>query len=243
MPRPPIHLFTDFGTGGPWLGQMQAVIASIAPGVQVINLLADAPLSRPRPAAYLLEACVRDIPADAVFCCVVDPGVGSGRGVLVVETESGRFVGPDNGLLSRVAGAGASVREVRWRPAALSGSFHGRDLFAPVAAMLANGSSVETSHLDRGDMVGAEWPASLAEVIYIDHFGNAMTGLHAGDLLADEAIGIGDREVFQARTFYEVPTGQAFWYVNSLGLIEIAVNLGRADRQLDLAVGSPITIV
>ena len=180
----PIYLFTDFGLDGPWLGQVHAAARAVVPGVEVVNLLADAPLSRPRPAAYLLEACVRDLPGSPVFCCVVDPAVGSERGVLAVQTENGLFVGPDNGLLSRVARSGATVREVLWRPDRLSNSFHGRDLFAPAAALWAAGHQpASTPAIPFAESrPGSDWPDDLAQVIYVDGFGNAMTGIRAESL-------------------------------------------------------------
>ncbi|MHA1114521.1 MAG: SAM-dependent chlorinase/fluorinase, partial [Alphaproteobacteria bacterium] len=129
-----IALFTDFGAAGPYTGQVKAVLAQDAPGVPVIDLIADAPACDPRAGAYLLAALAPEFPPGTVFLCVVDPGVGGPRAPLIVEADGRRFVGPDNGLFEIVT---ARHRRIDWRPARLSTSFHGRDLFAPVAARLA----------------------------------------------------------------------------------------------------------
>ena len=133
--------------------------------------------------------------------------------------------------------------EITWRPPALSASFHGRDLFAPIAGRLARGEppsglarrAAATSHPD--------WPDDLAEIVYVDHYGNALTGLRGQCLPPTARLSVGGRRVAAARIFSAVPEGEAFWYVNSNGLVEIAVNSGRADRALGLAVGSPIAVL
>ncbi|HXZ00520.1 MAG TPA: SAM-dependent chlorinase/fluorinase [Stellaceae bacterium] len=239
-----IALFTDFGLAGPYTGQVKAVLHRLAPGVPVIDLFADAPSRNPKAAAYLLAAYGAWFPAGTVFLAVVDPGVGGERAALLVEAEGKRYVGPDNGLfeiLRRRAGA-ARVSEVVWRPETLSASFHGRDLFAPVAAMLARGDSLQTA--PRPDDVGrrADWPDDLAEIVYVDHYGNALTGLRAAALPANAALIAAGRRIPRARTFSSVAAGEAFWYENSNGLAEIAVNLGRADEALGLAIGSGVEV-
>src|SRR5438034_4574389 len=138
-----IVLFTDFGVEGPYTGQMTAVLQQTAPAVPVVSLFADLPPGQPKPAAYLLAAYARWFAAGTVFVCVVDPGVGSERGALIVEADGRFYVGPDNGLFEIVPrrAARAAVWQITWRPGALSASFHGRDLFAPVAARLARGET------------------------------------------------------------------------------------------------------
>src|SRR5437764_1245690 len=125
-----IVLFTDFGLAGPYTGQVQAMLQQVAPGVPVISLFADAPAGQPKPSAYLLAAYAAWFPVGTVLLCVVDPGVGSNRRALIVETADRFFVGPDNGLFELVLrrGAGARAWEITWRPPTLSASFHGRDL-------------------------------------------------------------------------------------------------------------------
>ena len=139
-----IVLFTDFGRG-PYLGQMHAVLTRLAPEIPVVELFSDAPAFDAKASAYLLAAYAEVFAKGDVFICVVDPGVGGPRAPLVVEAGGRWYVGPDNGLLAMVArraqATGApQAWEITWRPERLSASFHGRDLFAPVAAELARGT-------------------------------------------------------------------------------------------------------
>ncbi len=236
-----IVLFTDFGGSGPYLGQMHAVLTRHAPEVPVIDLFNDAPAFNPRAAAYLLAAFARAFDKGDVFVCVVDPGVGGPRAAIVVEADGRWFVGPDNGLLSIVARRAHSAQawELTWRPERLSASFHGRDLFAPVAAELARGSLRPSQPRA---VPAADWPDDLAEIVYIDGYGNAMTGLRAEVLAERSVLRAGERQIPSARTFSDVAPGTAFWYENANGLAEIAVNCGRADEALGLTVGSEIYI-
>jgi S-adenosylmethionine hydrolase len=239
-----IVLFTDFGLHGPYTGQMTAVLHRMAPGAPVVDLFADAPAD-PRPAAYLLAAHAAWFPAGTVFLCVVDPGVGGARPALIVEADGRRYVGPGNGLfeiVQRRAGAARSW-DIAWEPERLSASFHGRDLFAPVSAMLARGDPLPGRPRRDGGDRRPDWPDDLAEIVYVDHYGNAMTGLRAAVLAEEARLAAGGRVLRRARTFGDVPPGTAFWYANSNGLAEIAVNRGRADRDLALRVGDAVAIV
>ncbi|MDK1373454.1 MULTISPECIES: SAM-dependent chlorinase/fluorinase [unclassified Sinorhizobium] len=238
-----IVLFTDFGLSGPYTGQMKAVLHREAPGIPVIDLFADAPATNPAASAYLLAAYAVWFPADTVFLCVVDPGVGGKRPAVVVEADQRWYVGPGNGLFELVQRRAGKTRswEIDWRPEQLSASFHGRDLFAPVAAMLARGEPSPARPRDDFDR-RPDWPDDLAEIIYLDHYGNAMTGLRAAMLPPDAKLAVSGRELERAGTFSDRLQGSAFWYENSNGLAEIAVNQGRADRELGLAVGSPVEI-
>jgi len=234
-----IVLFTDFGRDGPYLGQMRAVLARRAPEVPVIELLSDAPAFDARASAYLLAAYAREFAKGDVFVCVVDPGVGGARAPLVVEADGRWFVGPDNGLLAVVARRALSAQawEIAWRPERLSASFHGRDLFAPVAAELAGGTLLPSRPRA---VPGEDWPDDLARIVYVDGFGNAITGLRAEVLGAGDRLCVGELRIARARTFSDVAPGEAFWYENANGLAEIAVNCGRADRVLGLRVGSEV---
>jgi len=239
-----IVLFTDFGLHGPYTGQVKAVLAREAPGVPVIDLFADAPVWDPQLSAYLLAAYAHEFPAGTVFLCVVDPGVGTERRPLVVEADGRRFVGPDNGLfeLVRRRAVDVSAAAIDWRPARLSATFHGRDLFAPVAARLALNRQPHATPLDPRDVARPDWPDDLPAVVYIDVYGNAMTGLRAAALPEDAVLVVGDVAVPRGRTFADVPPGGALWYENSNGLAEIAVNRGRADDDLGLEVGTPVEV-
>ncbi|HJU18959.1 MAG TPA: SAM-dependent chlorinase/fluorinase [Stellaceae bacterium] len=239
-----IVLFTDFGLAGPYIGQVKAVLWESAPGVPVIDLFADAPAGKPKPAAYLLAAYAAWFPPGSVILAVVDPGVGGTRAPLVVEADGRFYVGPDNGLFELVRRRAAESRlwEITWRPPLLSASFHGRDLFAPVAARLARGGKPPGRLLPAAAARHPDWPDDLAEIVYIDHFGNAMTGLRAAALASGTRLAAGGRLLARAATFSEVAEGEAFWYENANGLAEIAVNAGRASAALGLAIGSPVRI-
>jgi len=134
-----IVLFTDFGVEGPYIGQMKAVLAREAPSEVVIDLFANAPSFDAQSAAYLLAAYSAEFSVGTVFLAVVDPGVGSERRAAAVLVDGRWFVGPDNGLFNVVAMRARDVQwwDLTWRPEHLSASFHGRDLFAPVAARLS----------------------------------------------------------------------------------------------------------
>jgi len=240
-----IVLFTDFGLHGPYTGQMKAVLNQTAPGVPVIDLFADAPVGNPKASAYLLAVYATWFPPGTVFLCVVDPGVGGARPAIILEADDRWYVGPGNGLFQLVQRRAAKARswDIEWKPERLSASFHGRDLFAPVAAMLARGAP--PPGLLGKEVAGhrTEWPDDLCEIVYVDYFGNAMTGLRAAILPRNARLATVGRVLERAVTFSDRPPGTAFWYETSNGLAEIAVNQGRADRDLGLAIGTPVEII
>ncbi len=239
-----ILLFTDFGLSGPYTGQMKAVLAQQAPTVPVIDLFADAPAFDPQLSAYLLAAYAAAFPTGSVFLCVVDPGVGTDRRPVMVEADGRWFVGPDNGLFALTARRATSLNAwtIDWIPDRLSASFHGRDLFAPVAASVATGRPVERSPLPRAAIDRRDWPDELARIVYVDVYGNAMTGMRASALPADAVLSAAGTRIVHARTFGAVGPGEPLWYGNSNGLAEIAVNRGRADRTLGLRLGDAVTM-
>jgi len=244
-----IVLFSDFGLHGPYIGQVKAVLHKQAPQQPVIDLISDAPVYDVRCSAYLLAAYVCSFPAGTVFCAVVDPGVGSEREAVMIEAAGQWFVGPDNGLFARVAAVAATARcwRIDWRPQQLSATFHGRDLFAPVAAQLALGERPEASLFPEANTLATQWSDDYAAVIYIDHFGNAMTGIRATSLSDEHKLQFRDaagEEVIlaYARNYARVTVGQAFWYRNANGLIEIAVNQGHAGQRYGLKPGVVLTI-
>jgi S-adenosyl-L-methionine hydrolase (adenosine-forming) len=238
-------LFDDFGGQSLYVGQVKAVLALQAPGVPVIDLLHDAPAFRVKAGAHLLAALCPRFPPGSVFLCVVDPGVGSDRHGAVLEVDGRYFVGPDNGLLSVTAARAVHRRfwHIAWKPPRMSDSFHGRDLFAPIAGWIAQGMfptpkllSVPALQVDLGGN-------DLPEIIYIDGYGNAMTGLQARALDRDARLVVAHQHVGFARVFSEVPEGEPFWYENSVGLAEIAVNCGSARESLGLQVGQHVMTV
>ncbi len=233
-----ILLFTDFGPTGPYLGQMESVLRLNAPGVDIVNLVSDAPIGEPRYAAYLLAALVNNLPKGSIFLCVVDPGVGGERLPVVLEADCRWFVGPDNGLLNTVAAQSeiAAWRIITWRPQYLSATFHGRDLFAPVAASIAKGDF----SWHQGEWIGPNisgWPEDIASIVYFDHYGNAITGWRYSQNLQGCILLINGWRITQATTFCDFAPGEPFWFGNSMGLVEIAVNLKRANETLGLHIG------
>ena len=238
-----IVLFTDFGSADLYVGQVKAVLQRFAPGTPVIDLLHDAPAFNVRAGAHLLAAMIGCFAEDSVFLAVVDPGVGGPRGALVMQADKRWYVGPDNGLLS-VVGARAhngDCGRIVWRPERLSASFHGRDLFAPVAATLAAQGGLPKDWFEHTGKLEVEFGGDdLPEIIYVDHFGNAHTGIRASGIQRDAVLAIGGRRLCFARVFSEMAAGEAFWYDNSQGLVEIAVNCGSAARLLELKIGDGI---
>jgi len=238
-----IALFSDFGLEGPYLGQIKAVLCLEAPTTPVIDLFADAPVYDPRASAYLLAAYVPAFPQGTIFLCVVDPGVGSGeRKVAVINVDGRWFVGPDNGLFNIVAMRGTSVRwwDVSWCADDLSATFHGRDLFAPLAARLARGQAPPGQQQEVRQRLFSDWPQDYWQIIYIDHFGNAMTGIRAGFLPRARRLVVHGHRFGYARTYSDVSPGQGFWYENANGLVEIAINQGRAAECCSLTLGDTV---
>lgn len=237
-----IVLFTDFGLADPYVGQVKARLAALAPGQPVIDLLHAVPDFNPHAGAHLLAALAAEFPAGSVFLTVVDPGVGTPRGTVVMQAEGRWYVGPDNGLLSVIAARHADTRlwRIVWKPERLSATFHGRDLFAPIAAAIARGD-VPEDRLEAVDALGVEFDAGdLARVIYIDHYGNAWTGVRGTpDVARVRAAGVA---FARADCFGAVDKGAGFWFVNSVGLVEIAVNRGSAAAAYGLKVGDRVEI-
>lgn len=243
-----IVLFTDFGIGSPYIGQMQNVLYQHAPEQQLITLFSDAPSYNPRASAYLLPAYVGEFPEGTIFLCVVDPGVGSDtRKPVILNIDDRWYVGPDNGLFN-VVGLRANNKQktrwwdITWQPDKLSSSFHGRDMFAPVAAMLANGKMPEVQTQNAETRIDPNWPTELEEIVYIDHFGNAISGIRAEAISKQSHVVVQQYDFTYARTFSDVSQGQSFWYINANGLVELAVNQGNACETYNVNLGDRIQI-
>jgi len=238
-----IILFTDFGLEGPYTGQVQAVLQQQASGVPVISLFADLTPFDVQPAAYLLPAYSNGFPPGSVFLCVVDPGVGGNRPAVVVKADGRWYVGPDEGLFAILTRRAHHVK--CWalpHPTTASPSFHARDVFAPLAARLARDGAFGAAPVATAARARPEWPDELHRVVYIDRYGNALTGVRAVAVTGASTLNINGHALSRGRTFTDMPSGTAFWYANSNGLVEIAVNRGRADRLLDIAVGTPFEL-
>ncbi|MFQ5644046.1 MAG: S-adenosyl-l-methionine hydroxide adenosyltransferase family protein [Thiogranum sp.] len=239
-----IATFTDFGIAGPYLGQVRAALHRDAPGIPVADIFPDLPAFNIKAAAYLLPAYCQYLPDNSVCLCVVDPGVGTARRATVVQCDGRWFVGPDNGLFSVLARRASDVQAfiIDWRPEQLSSSFHGRDLFAPVAARLACGEPPPGRALKPARLVTPDWPADLAEIVYLDTFGNAITGLRAAGIDTGNNIEVAGARCEYRRTFGEAEPGKPFWYENANGLVEVALAGGSAVKTLGLEVGNEIQV-
>lgn len=239
-----IFLFTDFGREGPYVGQMQAALARGAPDTKVIELFSDLPAFDPQSAAYLLPAYSTQAQTGDVVLGVVDPGVGSARRCVAARADGVWYVGPDNGLFSQVVRRARSV-EV-WSlpvPPTASATFHGRDVFAPAAAQVSAGNGLPTGQsLDPSALDRPAWPDDLPAIIYLDKYGNAMTGLRVSALKNASALSVRGALLNRGRTFSDCPEGHAFFYPNANGLFEIAVNGGSAVRSLGLKIGDKIEL-
>ena len=240
-----IYLFTDFGYQGPYVGELHAVLARMLPDIRIIDLMHDAPVFNSRASAYLLNALSGQFQSGDLCLAVVDPGVGMAeRRALLIEADGVRYCGPDNGLLSQIVRTASNVQcqEILWRPQQLSASFHGRDVFAPALALHALGEEMQTRSISATEIYGREWPLQLDEVIYFDHFGNAVIGRSTETIQQLDILQIGDTSIQYARTFAEVAPGDVFWYENSMGLVEVAINQGSAKEELGLTIGKVVSV-
>lgn len=237
-----IFIFSDFGVNGPYSGTMRSVVMRGAGDVPVCDLMCDAPDRNPKAASYLLAALSCEFRAGDVVLAVVDPGVGSVRKGIVVKADGVSYIGPDNGLFELIIrrASKVTIKSIDWRPEAASASFHGRDIFAPVAAWVATNQAFRASPMQLADrcVAAQEWPDELDEVIYVDTYGNLMTGISARG--QDEKLVINDHVLGGARTFSDVHPGDGFHYANSIGLCEIAVNCGRADQVFAAGIGTRV---
>ncbi len=212
-----------------------------APGVPVVSLFSDLTPFDIEAAAYLLPACAAGFPPGTVFLCVVDPGVGGDRPGVVLQADGRWYTGPNEGLFALLARRAQRVS--CWQlpdVAGASASFHGRDVFAPVAARLARGGPVPGASADVEALLRPDWPDELWRVVYVDRYGNVISGVRASAVDEETVFTLNGHGVRHARTFSDVPQGELFWYENSNGLLEFAVNRGRADDLLALRAGAPI---
>ena len=241
-----IHLFTDFGYNGPYVGEMKArILRDISSHIPIIDLMHDAPRFNPKASAYLLAALSKQFIQNDTCLAVVDPGVGNPkRNAIILKADDVTYVGPDNGLFAAIISQSTQVSAYRLKqPDNISSSFHGRDWFGPVVTSLVSGENVESESVEIEKLVGADMPQDIQEIVYIDHYGNAMTGLRARQISHAQCVSIGSESIAYARTFSEMSPGQAFWYENSAGLIEIAVNQGSASNQLGLEIGDSLEVL
>ncbi|MBA1148885.1 SAM-dependent chlorinase/fluorinase [Ectothiorhodospiraceae bacterium WFHF3C12] len=235
-------LFTDFGTRGPYVGQMQAVLMA-GSDLPVVDLMHDAPAFDPRASAYLLRAFVESIPVNSIIVAVVDPGVGSRRRAIAARADGRWLVGPDNGLLAPMLQEAPDIDAWELDVAGdAAATFHGRDVFAPAAVRIASGLEPSRTPLNASTLVGMDWPADESRVIYVDAYGNVMTGLRGSRVPGEAMLCAKGHRVRRANTFSDVGIGEAFWYVNSSGLVEVAINQGNARERLGMEPGAPVAL-
>lgn len=240
-----IALFTDFGVGSHYIGQVKARLYAEGITQPIIDLCADAPLFDSRASAYLLASLLGYLPQHTAIIAVVDPGVGSDRRAILTKCDGHWLLGPDNGLLAVAINRAKRVRlqTIQLDLKTKRYTFHGRDIFAPAAALLCKGQCVPGDVVDKTSVVGADWPNDSFQIIYIDHYGNALSGV-TGDMIAPgQRLKVNDIEVSYAKTFSAVEPGSCFWYVNANNLVEVAVNCGMASKLLQLTIGSAIDVI
>ncbi len=253
-PPPIVTLLSDFGAGSGYPAQMKGAILGLLPEARLVDLSHEIPAFDVLSGALLLEACVPRFPARAVHCAVVDPGVGTARRPLCVRDPAGRLlVGPDNGLFTAFLGTGArawTLAEGGPAPRPASATFHGRDLFAPVAAWLAGGGDPARLGPEVHDPLRLPWPEARWEgeelrgsVLLADPFGNLLTSVRAAQLPAGpyQVVAAG-RPARPVRTFGEGAPGELLALVGSSERLEIAVREGSAARLLGAGRGAEVSI-
>mgnify|MGYP006279169839 CR=1 FL=1 len=266
-----VTLTTDFGTEDAYVPAMKGTMLSICPDVRLVDVTHQIHPQDVMEAAFVLRSTVPYFPDGTVHLVVVDPGVGTDRRAVALRHENRWFVGPDNGLFPLVLGGDTPDAAVqldnpdRWRTASPSSTFHGRDIFAPAAAHLANGVSLDALGSPINTLEPLRWASpSLSDgtvqgrVVHVDHFGNCITNiqrrhlsapLEASDTLdpADAGLSIrgyaGSRIIKQIGTTYgSVPEGDPLLLIGSTGFLEIAVNGGSASKLLDIEKGDSVKL-
>ncbi|HLZ52964.1 MAG TPA: SAM-dependent chlorinase/fluorinase [Verrucomicrobiae bacterium] len=254
-----ITLTTDFGTRDWFVGTMKGVLLGINPRAAILDLTHGISPGDIRAGAFALMAGCRYFPKGTVHVAVVDPGVGSQRRAIAVHTTDYFFVGPDNGVLSWAL-ARERIKAIRQLEnpkhflKTISRTFHGRDIFAPVAAQLSRGLPLRQLGKELKDFVRLPWPKPTeqrgevhGEIIYIDRFGNAITNIGT-ELIAGGLQGLcevtGKRKVrcVLAPFYGAVPANSPVAVIGSSGFLEIAVNGGSAAKRFGLDTGTTVIV-
>lgn len=255
-----ITLTTDFGLKGPFVGVMKGAILARLPDAQIVDLTHDIPAHWPIEAGFWLARSYRYFPAGTVHVAVVDPGVGTARSIIAGEHDGHVFIGPDNGLLQPVLGStparchrlGESWRQKQGWPGP-SHTFHGRDIFAPLAAELAAGRvRLDDIGPPAGELIPSLQDEPVAgtheirgTVIAIDNFGNLITNIDSA-LVAGyrkPEVLAGGRRLALVRTYGEARPGEFLALINSFGVLEIARAEGSAAESLGLGRGAPVLVL
>jgi S-adenosylmethionine hydrolase len=258
MSRPIITLTTDFGQADAYVGTMKGVILGICPDATMVDISHEIHPQAVRQAAYLLSTAMPYFPPGTIHLVVVDPGVGSERRAIAVQTGRFMYVAPDNGILTMAlnrdpARSAVHLTDPRYRLSPVSATFHGRDIFAPSAAYLASGTDLREmgESVSPSDLVSLPSlqphrrpdGSQLGQILHVDHFGNLITNFQ-GPMDRDRVficVG-GERIAGLSRTFSEVQPGEWVVYIGSSGYLEIAVRQGNAASQIHVDVGDPVEI-
>jgi S-adenosylmethionine hydrolase len=241
-----VTFLSDYGPGDEYAGIVHGVIATICPEARVIDLGHGVPPQDVRTGARRLARALPYVPA-GVHLAVVDPGVGGARRALAIRAGDRWLVGPDNGLLVPAAEAlgieeVVDVGESEWRLQPVSATFHGRDVFAPVAAHLARGEAPGGPRLEPAALVRLpELHArpGIVHVVEVDGFGNVITDAR---LPERGRVRLGGHDVTVGRTFSDVPAGELVLYEDSAGDVALALNGGSAAERLGLRAGDELEL-
>ena len=240
-----IALFSDFSVDDPYVGLMKLVIYQRAPHCKLVDVCHNLPKFNPNASGRLLQMLVGDVPAGAIVLAVVDPGVGTDRHPLWLDIDGRHFIGPDNGLFARLVNAGKDINAhiIDYDAENVSASFHGRDVFAPAAAQIETGNHPASCSMDVTTMIGKPWPAELNEIIYIDHYGNAMSGIDDSQITENLVFKVKGVTFRYRKTFESSAQAAPFWYVNSIGLVEFAQYRASIAALHHLKIGDSVSLV
>jgi len=244
---PIVTLTTDFGLDDWYVAAMKAVLLSQCPPAQLIDVTHTIPAGDLVKGSITLERAIASCQSGTVHLAVIDPGVGSARRGLITRLNQQLVVCPDNGLITwamRRMGKGEFF-QITWQPAKPSATFHGRDIFAPVAGMLAAGRAAGDLGRPINDPVMlplAISPGPGGEIIHIDQFGNATTNIPGSAIGRNTSVRIGNLTLPFSRTYSDVPAGQPVALIGSSELLEIAVRDASAAAKLSLFAGAAVFI-
>lgn len=251
-----ITLLTDFGAQDYFVGAMKGVILSVNRQAKIVDVSHEIAPQDIRSGAFMLLNYYKTFPSQTIHICVVDPGVGSKRRAILVETDNEFFIAPDNGLLSFIfenekAFRVYEITNEKFFRLPVSRTFHGRDVFAPVAAHLSGGISVKEFGEEITDFVrfnisapcGVSDTEIKGEIIYVDHFGNLITNLKPENLSENFRLRINEQSVQKHQTFYsQASDGEIFSIFGSAGFLEIAAFRDSAKRLLNAKIGDEILV-
>jgi S-adenosylmethionine hydrolase len=255
-----IALLTDFGLTDYFAGSVKASILDINPEANIVDISHNVPRGDVFLGAFSLLLSFRDFPKGTIFVTVIDPGVGSGRAAIAVKCGSYFFIGPDNGVLSLACeknGVRASVRKLenkKFFRNSVSGTFHGRDIFGPVAAHLSKGADFEKLGPLQKTFLHCQIPSTIVKadkiqgiVAYIDHFGNCITSIEQSHLKKMSGrrihISIKSKKLIPlCKCYNDVPEGNSLGVIGSAGFLEISVNCGNAAIDLNLKHGDSVDV-